>query len=473
MRLKTFDDFGMIRPGAMICGVGAGAGPTTFALADRGCIVFPTDRYLEVTPRSEVAPASMMVRPGQYTRRPYARGSVVPIHSDPRALGLPSNFFDAVYASSELGRLGSPGALAAAMEEVGRILKPGGVATLTAEFLLEGPNGADGFDDNVLLMTPDMIQRYVVAPSGLELIDPPTFEISSRTYDSRAVLQDFNSTVGVHRTLEQKKNVYPNLVIFHDGFLFCPIHLTLRKPETAGATRPAAGPFSTLFEPTVERQAVAASGVLTQQIRVWKDKFGRDDDEIGIKNAEITRLSAENAVLNAADNERFRLENLLDGLLQGPDAGKLPARLRKAGFNGFFWDEVTGADANEIKTVCGSVVDHLLVSNGHHGALCYGPYLTLPRGRYKVVFDLFALDKPEGYLMCDVMQNFGASIVTERRIKPSELSGSTTQSDPIELEFELEAPIAGAEFRLISHSKTNLAVRRITLLQRKLETIPA
>lgn len=471
MRLKAFDDFGVTRPGALICGVGAGAGPTTFALADSGCIVFPTDRYLEVTPRSDVAPASMMVRPSQYTRRPFARGSVVPVHSDPRALGLPSNFFDGVFATAEVGRLGSLNALAAAVEEICRVLKPGGVATLTAEFLLEGPNGADGFDDSVLLLTPDLIQRYVVTPSGMEVIDPPTFEISSRTYDSRAVLQDFNSTVGHGRTLEQKKNVYPNLVIFHDGFLFCPIHLTLRKPAEAIVERPAAGPFSAAFEEAVERQATTASGVLTQQIRVWRDKFGRDDDEVGVKNAEIARLSAENKVLNASDDDRHRLEDLLDDLLQGPDSGKLAARLRKAGYKGFHWHRDSVTDASEIKTVSGTVVDHLLVSNGHHGALCYGPYLTLPRGRYKVVFDMYALDKPVGHLFCDVMQNFGSGTVAERRIKVSTLSANLREAAPVELEFELEGPITGAEFRLLSHSSSNIAVRRITLLRRTLATV--
>lgn len=467
MRLKTFDDFGVVMPGALICGVGAGAEPTTFALADKGCIVFPVDRYLEVTARSGVTPASMMVRPGQYTRRPYARGSVVPVHSDPRALALPSNFFDGVYATAEIGRLGSLDALAASVEEIGRILKPGGIATVTVEFLLEGPNGAAGFDDDVLLMTPDLIQRYVVAPSGMALIDAPSFEISSQTYDSRAVLQDFNSTVGRHRTVEQKKNVHPNLVIFHDGFLFCPIHLTLRKPAEAIDDHPRTGPFSALFEPEVDQQAVSASGALAQQIRVWKDKFGRDDDEIGLKNSEIARLAAENAVLNTTDNQRFKLETLLDTLLQGPDAGKLSAQMRAAGYGAFQWNEISAEEWNEIKTVSGSRKNRLLVSNGEHGALCYGPYLTLPRGRYKVLFDLFTLDKPQGYLVCDVMKDFGAKILSECRIKASDLPRTVGQSRPVELEFELDTTITGAEFRLISHSSSNLAVRRISLLRRE------
>jgi hypothetical protein len=145
--------------------------------------------------------------------------------------------------------------------------------------------------------------------------------------------------------------------------------------------------------------------------------------------------------------------------------------LRKAGYKGFHWHRDSVTDASEIKTVSGTVVDHLLVSNGHHGALCYGPYLTLPRGRYKVVFDLYALDKPVGHLFCDVMQNFGSGTVAERRIKVSTLSANLREAAPVELEFELEGPITGAEFRLLSHSSSNIAVRRITLLRRTLATV--
>lgn len=471
MTLKTFDDFNLLGPGKLVCGVGAGTGPATFAMAERGCVVLATDRYLDITPRSDAAPAAMMVRPWQYTHRAYARGGVIPIHSDPRALRLPSNHVDGVYASGEIARLGSPGSLAAAMEEIARILKPGGVVSLTAEFLLEGPNGSGTFDDAFLLLTPDMIRKYIVEPSGLELLDPPSFSVSPATFDARAVLQDFGTTVSAQRTVDQKKDAYPNLVVFHDGFLFCPIHLTLRKPAEAVVDRPTPGPFGARFTDLVERQAMKASGVLAQQIHLWNDAFGRDDDEIGRKNLEIARLSAENSVLTAQDQRRFDLETLVDALLQDPDDDTMAVKLRGSGYEGFDWQPVETWGGDMISSVIGVRAEPLLLSEGEAGVLCYGPYLALPRGRYRVVFDVFALDEPQGTISYAAIQNFGATMLAEKTVKVSQLSKNLKRAKPVELHFDLTAPGVNTEFRLICDTTSNVAVRQITLFERRL--VPA
>lgn len=471
MALRTLDGAGLLKAGSVICGVGAGAGPTTFAVAERGCMVFAADRYLEVTPRSDVTPASMMVRPQQYTRRPLARGSVIPVHSDPRALGLPSGHFDGAFASGEIGRLGSAGSLAAAMEEIGRVLKPGGVASVVAEFLLEGPNGATGFDEDFLLLTPDLIQRYIVEPSGLELLDAPTFELSRQTYDARAVLKDFGSSVRSPRTVDQKKNVFPNLVIFHEGFLFCPIHLALRKPLEPAARETPAAPISARFARAVEQQAIAASGALARQIHVWNDAFGRDDDEIGRKNAEIVQLSAANATMTSYDQRRVALQAVLDGALHGPASGDLAERLREAGYKGFSWVEAGRWAGHTISTMIGQDADPVMMSGGLKGVLCYGPYVSLPRGRYRVEIDAFVLDRPRGTLECAVIENFGAKTVVEEMVAVTTLPKRSAEPRPVILQFDLDEPITNAEFRVISDSASNVAIRSITLMERWLEPV--
>ncbi len=471
MALRTLDGAGLLKTGSMICGVGAGAGPTTFAVAERGCMVFAADRYLEVTPRSDVTPAAMMVRPQQYTRRALARGSVIPVHSDPRALGLPDSHFDGVFASSEVSRLGSAGSLTAAMEEIGRVLKPGGVASVVAEFLLEGPNGATGFDEDFLLLTPDMIQRYIVEPSGLELLDAPTFELSRQTYDARAVLKDFGSTVRSPRTVDQKKNVFPNLVIFHEGFLFCPIHLALRKPLAAATPKSRTAPISARFSKAVEQQAIAASGALSRQIHMWKDAYGRDDDEVGRKNAEIKQLSAANATMSAYDQRRAALQQILDGVLNGPASGDLAARLRDAGYKGFSWVEAGRWAGPAISTVIGQDADPVMISGGRKGVLCYGPYISLPRGRYRVEIDVFVLDRARGTLECAVIENFGARTVVEETVAVTTLPKRSAEPRPIVLQFDLDEPITNAEFRVITDSASNVAVRGIALMERWLEPV--
>lgn len=264
MMLRTLTDLGVLRPGAVLAGIGAGTEETTFVLASKGCIVFPTDRYLERTPWSDVAPADFMINARQYSTHSYERGSVIPVHTDARLLALPTNFFDGVYSAGSIEHFGSLEAVAAAAEEIGRILKPGGVAVLSTEFRLDGPNGKPWFNDDCILFTPALIEEHIVRPSGLEVINAPSFSTSPKTFDSRVILTEFLDEVKHIRTLADKKNVYPNLVLYHDGFLFCSVHLALQKPLNAPVSRRAS--HAARFEADVTTNAIRASESLVGRV---------------------------------------------------------------------------------------------------------------------------------------------------------------------------------------------------------------
>jgi SAM-dependent methyltransferase len=271
MMLRTLTEFGVLRPGALLVGIGAGTEETTFALASKGCIVFPTDRYLEQTPWSDVAPAGMMVRPSQYSQFDDSRGAVIPMHTDARALSLPDNFFDGAYSAGSIEHFGSLEAVAAAAEEIGRVLKPGGIAVLSTEFRLEGPNDQRWFSDDCILFTPSLLQEHIIGPSGLELIGEPNFTTSQQTFDSRVVLVDFLEKAKRVETLTDKRNAYPNLVLFHTGYLFCSVHLAMRKPLSGIAVK---GTRSAGFQDQIKADATRASGILTAQIAEWTRAYG-------------------------------------------------------------------------------------------------------------------------------------------------------------------------------------------------------
>lgn len=270
MMLRTLTELGVVRAGATLAGIGAGTEETSFVLASKGCVVFPTDRYLEVTPWSDVAPAGMMVRPEQYSAVSYPQGHVIPVHSDARLVSLPESYFDGVYSAGSIEHFGSLEAVAAAAEQIGRILKPGGVAVLSTEFRLDGPNGQRWFSDDCILFTSEMLQKHIIGPSGLELVGKPSFETSPGTYDSRVVLVDFLEKAKKVETITDKRNAYPNLVLFHLGYLFCSVHLALRKPMDA-TTR--ALVHSPRFRETVHDNALRAAGVLTRQISEWNQQY--------------------------------------------------------------------------------------------------------------------------------------------------------------------------------------------------------
>jgi SAM-dependent methyltransferase len=266
MMLRTFSDNGVLRAGATFAGVGAGIEQTTFALAARECVVFPSDRYLDVTSWSDVAPAGMMINPAQYSNFKYPRGNIIPVHADCRRANLPSNFFDGVYSARSIEHVGSLDGVAAAAEEIGRILKPGGIACLATEFRLIGPNDRRWFDDGRILFTADLIKKYIIEPSGLELIDEPNFSPSPATFDNRTVLLEFLKKEKSIVSIDDKKNSSPNLTVFHEGFLFCSIHLALRKP---GRPAIALSRYAEAFSGEVNANLIKSAAVFSQQIVEW------------------------------------------------------------------------------------------------------------------------------------------------------------------------------------------------------------
>ena len=319
MTLRTFDELDISRNGALIAGVGAGTEQTTFALASLGCVVFPTDRYLDVTPWSDTAPTGMMVRPQQYTGIKFNVGNVIPVHGDARALRFPSGFFDGVYSAGVVGHLGSLAATAAAAAEIGRILKPGGVASISTSFRLEGPNDKGWFDDNCILFTPKLLRESIIIPSALEMIDDPIFEAGEQTFDGRSVFLDFlNAEKGI-RSFKNKQNSESNLVIFEGGFLFCSVHLALRKPTAGRAVERAAGNEPMLAE--VDADSARVARVVGGQIKEWAALTHSDHD-----SAAREQLTRE---LTTIRSEAVRQEGLASSLsAQLPDLIRETDRLR-------------------------------------------------------------------------------------------------------------------------------------------------
>lgn len=233
MALRTLDAEGCAMHGRWVAGIGAGTEATIFALARRGVLVFAVDRYLQQSVWSDVAPAGMLIDPSRYSARDVPRGRIVPVHSSAQRLNLPSNSFDGVFCNGLLEHVGSLDDVALAAREIARILKPGGVASIATEFRLEGPADRHGFDDDVILFTPELLRRYVVESSGLVLREPLELRQSDATFETRSTVADFLDRGSVVHGLEEKRCVQPNLVLYHEGFLFCALVLTLHKDREA------------------------------------------------------------------------------------------------------------------------------------------------------------------------------------------------------------------------------------------------
>lgn len=148
---------------------------------------------------------------------------VVVRHMDGRDLTFPDGAFDAVVA--HLPGIGDDHDedVAAGAYEIGRVLRPGGIACVAADFAIMGPRvSTRGADARCL--DEAAIRHLIIQGSGLEPLDDPDFSVSPATLEApRDVEADLDG-----RPPTRRRGV-PHLVAVHGGLVVTSAHLGLRK----------------------------------------------------------------------------------------------------------------------------------------------------------------------------------------------------------------------------------------------------
>ncbi len=224
MAVRSLRDHGALRAEADLLGVGAGCEATIFFLARHVGRVFVTDLYLSPGDWATCAPPLMLVAPERFARVPFPRERLVVQHMDGRWLRYPDASFDGVFSTSSIEHFGALPDVAAAAYEMGRVLRPNGVLSLSTELRIGGPPGRDGWP-GTLLLDSESISRYIVEASGLELADEPDFAMSERTLTARRALDE------IIADWQRGDQRYPQVVFTNQGFAFNSVHLTLRKTQ--------------------------------------------------------------------------------------------------------------------------------------------------------------------------------------------------------------------------------------------------
>lgn len=239
MAVRALRHFGALRPDATILGVAAGTEDTVFYLAGHVRQVFATDRYLSSGPWQPVAPIAMLLEPSAVAPTDFDPDRLVVQHMDGRRLFYPAGTFDGIFSSGSIEHFGDFHDVAAAAYEMGRVLKPGGVLSLSTEFKLAGPPGGIGWPGSTLLFSAEDLQRFIVEASGLELVDELRPSVSDGTLstprDITRVIDDRRARqVGGPDAPLSDATTWddrPHIVLLHDGYVFTSVHLTLRKTE--------------------------------------------------------------------------------------------------------------------------------------------------------------------------------------------------------------------------------------------------
>ncbi len=309
MAIRALKDFGALRPDATVLGIGAGTEATTFYLSRHVHQVVATDIYAGSGPWADVAPVGFLVEP-----RLFAAGvacdpkRVFPLHQDARALDLPDDKYDGVYSCGSIEHFGSLDYVANAAYEIGRVLKPGGIMAISTEFKVAGPPDGDGWDPSVILFSAEKLRHWLIEASGLELVDALETDLSDETLSTRRDLLAFLSAAKQLANPAQKIGIYPNIILYHEGYLFSSVHLTLRKPLSGWGAKNAWAAPDARTRAAVEagrQEAVAALQRVSQ--RSIAEFLQKTDSPAHSANADPTwRQLEERALLAEAKVKSMR-----------------------------------------------------------------------------------------------------------------------------------------------------------------------
>jgi SAM-dependent methyltransferase len=202
---------GLLSDQASVLGVGAGHERILYWLANNAGRVIGTDLYdgAWASDNAREGDPEVIDSPAKYAPFPYREEALSFQRMDGRKLEFPDHSFEVVYSLSSIEHFGGHAGSAESMREIGRVLKPGGVAAIATELIV---NNAQ---DDEFFSLPDLID-YVVAPSGLKLVQMPTLDLP------RAVME---------RPLAMPEERYyrPHLVLAERGLVYTSVMLFLRK----------------------------------------------------------------------------------------------------------------------------------------------------------------------------------------------------------------------------------------------------
>lgn len=244
MAVRTLRDHGALRPDATVLGVAVGTEDTVFYLSRHVHQVFATDRYLFAEEWDAVAPMTMLVQPEALAPYDFDPTRLVVQHMDGRSLRYPDDTFDAIFSSGSIEHFGELIDVAHAAYEMGRVLKPGGILSVSTEFKLAGPPGGMGWPGLTLLFSAEQIRRFIVEASGLEPVDELDPTVSEYTLATQRGLvaskTDHDARMAevgpAADPIEFTFWDFPHVVMVHDGYVFGSVHLALRKLESHPVT---------------------------------------------------------------------------------------------------------------------------------------------------------------------------------------------------------------------------------------------
>jgi SAM-dependent methyltransferase len=229
---RTLADHGVLGPDAEVLGVGAGNEPAVFWLTNKARRVFAADRYLEPGSLAQAQCGGMMAAPDRHWPASWNRRRLVVQHMPPHDLRFPDESLDAAFAVGVLDDCHADELLGRTLDELARVLRPGGVLSLTFELRLEGPPAGAGprlFGEEEVMEL--LLRGRPWTPLGD--VDLAVSEATRQAQRPRALVEEeLHHHLSRHHQLlwhELPPGGPPDLALRDGPVLAVPAHLALRK----------------------------------------------------------------------------------------------------------------------------------------------------------------------------------------------------------------------------------------------------
>jgi SAM-dependent methyltransferase len=218
MAITALNDHGAVHGEAEILGAGAGHESTIYTLSRHVRRVWATDLYVTPGRWKREAATDMLIDPGRCAPAgsDYDLRRIVVQHVDMRNIPHPDSSFDGVFSSGSVEHVGEWKDIFQAAREIGRVVKPGGIISLSTEYKLDGRGdgwaGVKLFDEARLL--------ELIEATGCELVDDLDLAFDGDIGEAWPLVDAVEG-----RFPERETHLR------FGGFVFTSVHLALRKPE--------------------------------------------------------------------------------------------------------------------------------------------------------------------------------------------------------------------------------------------------